>query len=288
MTLVVREAVREDAESLLAVWIARDIADTGEADYTPDDVESDFENPDAELWVAEADGHLLAAAALDDRGGMISTHPDHEGKGAGTALREKLEQRAREKGAEVLRVYIVASNRGARQHLEVAGYSAAFHYVKLETDADGLPAAMPEVPGLRALRLAEEDEAIHALVALAFSQIPGDVPTTYESFRAEVLEHAGFMPSCSFAVDDDEGLAGVVLSMDRDGVGYVGDLAVHPRAQGRGLGRGLLTAALAAFRTEDKQGGYLWVNGANAPALGLYESVGLRESLRSERWEKSL
>lgn len=288
MTVTVREAVRADAERLLAVWVARDIADSGEPDYTAEDVESDFDNPEAELWVAELDGEIVAAAALDERGGMVATHPDHEGRGAGTALRQALERRARERGSDVLRVYIVATNVAAQEHLRAAGYSPAFHFVKLETDADGLPESAPELPGVRSLRLGEEDEAIHALVATAFAQIPGDVPTTYEAFRAEVLEHAGFLPQCSFVVDDDEGPAGVVLCMDREGVGYVGDLAVHPRAQGRGLGRGLLLVALASFRAEGKHGGYLWVNGANAPALGLYESVGLSESLRSERWEKSL
>jgi ribosomal protein S18 acetylase RimI-like enzyme len=284
----VREARRDDAEQLLEVWIARDIADTGEPDYTLDDVEGDFDNPEAEIWVADADGRLLAAGILDDRGGMISTHPDHEGLGAGTALRQTLERRARERGMNAIRMYIITSNTTAQRLLAAAGYAVVFHFVKLESSREDLPIETPDLPGLRPFRVGEEDREVHDLVATAFATIPGDVPTSYEAFRAEMLDRAGFAPECSFAVDDDEGVCGAVLCQDREGVGYVGDLAVHPRAQGRGLGRCLLLAALASFRATGKNGGYLWVNGANAPALGLYESAGMHETLRSERWEKVL
>jgi ribosomal protein S18 acetylase RimI-like enzyme len=284
----VREARLDDAAALLAVWIARDIADTGAPDYTLDDVEGDFSNPEVETFVAEADGRLLGAAIIDDRGGQVATHPDHEGLGVGTALRETIEARCRARGNAEIRVYIVASNTGAQKHLADAGYAVAFHFVKLESGREDLPAAAPPVPGIRPFRLGEEDQAAHEVVLAAFSQIPGDVPTSYEAFRAEMLDRAGFMRESSFAVDDDAGLCGVVLCQEREEHGYVGDLAVLPRAQGRGLGRGLLLTALASFRAAGKEGGYLWVNGSNAPALGLYESAGMRESLRSERWEKTL
>lgn len=59
--------------------------------------------------------------------------------------------------------------------------------------------------------------------------------------------------------------------------GYVQRLAVHPDAQGQGLGRRLLLDGLHWM-----QRGGAWVASVNtqfdnSPALALYESVGFRE-----------
>ena len=64
-----------------------------------------------------------------------------------------------------------------------------------------------------------------------------------------------------------------------DGVGYVDYLAVAARSRGRGLGRALLLHGLAALRDAGLAVAELSVQGENASATRLYESVGMRAGL---------
>ena len=73
-----------------------------------------------------------------------------------------------------------------------------------------------------------------------------------------------------------------------EGVGYVDHLAVAARARGHGLGRALLLHGLAALRAAGLSAAELSVQGENASATRLYESVGMRPAWTIERWEKSL
>jgi ribosomal protein S18 acetylase RimI-like enzyme len=68
----------------------------------------------------------------------------------------------------------------------------------------------------------------------------------------------------------------------------VAELGVAPRARGRGHGRTLLMALLAAFRRAGLTTAELSVHGANRGAAQLYESVGMRAGWEAQRWEKAL
>ena len=64
--------------------------------------------------------------------------------------------------------------------------------------------------------------------------------------------------------------------------------SVDPAWRGRGLGRALLTHALAQMRAAGLVGAALGVNGANSSATALYESVGMRIESRADRYAKRL
>ena len=64
------------------------------------------------------------------------------------------------------------------------------------------------------------------------------------------------------------------------GVGEVHNLAMHPSAQGRGLGRSLLDAGLAHLGAAGCHEVILWVDAMNTPALALYRSRGFEP-----RWD---
>src|SRR6476661_1916419 len=97
----VRAPRRADAGAILTVLVARDVADIGRADCTLDDVIADLAGAHADAWVAEDDGEIVGYAVLDDRGAMVSVHPDREGRGAGTLLRAAAETRAGERRLKV-------------------------------------------------------------------------------------------------------------------------------------------------------------------------------------------
>jgi mycothiol synthase len=288
----IRPPSNTDAQAVLDVICARDVADLGAPDFTLEDLEADWARPGLELEhdarIAVADGGTVRAYAIllgDDA--LISVHPDAEDEGNGTVLRRWAEARAAERGTSVLRQFAFGSNDGARRHLREAGYRPAQHYFRLRADLDDVPPPHG-TPPLRTFEPGDE-AAVHRLVQDAFSEIEGNVPQTLEEWRARGIARAGHDPSLWLLLDDDEGLAGAALGERwQDGAGYVGELAVATRARGRGYGRALLLGLLDAFRRAGLRHAELSVHGHNRDALALYESVGMRTVWESDRWEKAL
>ncbi|HTE64553.1 MAG TPA: GNAT family N-acetyltransferase [Solirubrobacteraceae bacterium] len=282
----------DDAHAVLELIIARDIADLGRPDYTLDDVRSDWAGPGIDVardaWLAEENGTPLGYALLDDRGAaLITVPPASEGRGVGTALREAAEARALERGEALVRQFVPISNEAARAQLLTAGYWPAYSYFRMRMDlADAPP---PEDVPVRTFNRGPDDAPVHALVEDAMAGVAGNEPRSLESWQAAKVDKEGWDPSLWLLHEDAGGLAAVVLCERwEDGVGYVDYLAVAARARGQGLGRALLLHGLAALRDAGLTVAELSVQGENASATRLYESVGMRPVWTIERWEKPL
>jgi mycothiol synthase len=282
----------DDAHAVLELIIARDIADLGRPDYTLDDVRSDWAAPGIDVrrdaWLAEENGTPLGYALLDDRGAaLITVPPESEGRGVGTALREAAEARALERGEALVRQYVPIANEAARAQLLAAGYWPAYSYFRMRMDlADAAP---PDDVPVRAFSRGPDDAPVHALVEEAMAGVGGNEPRSLESWQAAKVDKEGWDPSLWLLHEDAGGLAGVVLCERwEDGVGYVDYLAVAARARGQGLGRALLLHGLAALREAGLTVAELSVQGENASATRLYESVGMHPVWTIERWEKPL
>jgi mycothiol synthase len=282
-----------DAHRVLDLIVARDIADLGRPDYTLEDVQADWAAPGIELardaWIAEEDGVALGYALLDDRGAaLITVPPANEGRGVGTLLRDAAEARALERGEALLRQFVPTSNEGARAQLLAAGYWPAYSYFRMRMDLADAPPAPADLP-VRAFSRGPDDAPVHALVEEAMAGVPGNEPRSLESWQAAKVDKAGWDPSLWILHEDAGGLAGVVLCERwEDGVGYVDYLAVAPRVRGQGLGRAMLLHGLAALRDAGLRVAELSVQGENASATRLYESVGMKPVWAIERWEKAL
>ena len=288
-----RPPVPDDAEAVLDLIVARDIADLGHPDYTLDDVRADWSapgfDPAHDAWLAVDDGRLLGYALLDDRGAaLVTVPPEHEGRGVGTLLREAAEARALERGEALVRQYLPTTNEAARAKLLEAGYWPAFSYFRMRTALDAAPAP-PEEIHVRPFDRGIDDVPVHTLVEDAFAAIPGNVPQSLESWQAAKVDKEGWDPALWLLHEDAAGLAGVVLCERwEDGSGYIDSLAVAPRVRGTGLGRALLLHGLAALREAGMTTAELSVQGENASATRLYESVGMTPESTIERWEKPL
>jgi mycothiol synthase len=282
-----------DAPAVLELIIARDIADLGRPDYTLEDVEADWAAPGIDLardaWIAEEDGTPLGYALLDDRGAaLITVPPASEGRGVGTALREAAEARALERGEALVRQYVPTGNEAARTVLLDAGYWPAYCYFRMRMDLADAPEPPADVH-VRPFSRGPDDVPVHALVEEAMAGVPGNEPRTLESWQAAKVDKQGWDPSLWLLHEDAGGLAGVVLCERWEGdVGYVDYLGVAPRVRGQGLGRALLLHGLAALRNAGLRVAELSVQGENASATRLYESVGMRPVWTIERWEKPL
>jgi mycothiol synthase len=276
---MLRHPTPDDADAVLAVIVARDVADLGRPDYTLEDLHADWTlpgvDPASDAWVVQEGERLVGYAFLDDRGAaLISVAPDAEGRGIGTALREAAEQRAVERGEALVRQYIPVANEPARALLLDAGYWPVHHYFRMRIGLAGAPPA-PDSVGVRPFDPERDDEAVHLLVQEAFAQIEGNVAQTLDSWRAAKIARRGWDPALWLLAEDDDGLVGVVLCERWEGgIGYVDSLAVAERARGQGLGRALLLHAMADLRDRGATSLALGVQGANESAVGLYRDVG--------------
>jgi mycothiol synthase len=277
---------------VLRVLLARDMADVGHPDFTIEDLHADWATPGLDLEldarvVEQPDGEIVASSLLLGDDALIFVHPDACGRGIGTALREHAEQRARERGTAVLRQFIPTGNEGAAPLLLDAGYWPVQHYLRMRIELEHAP----RHPG-DAVRVFERDHdeiAVHALVQAGLSEVEGFIAEPLEVWRRQRIFKQRWDPALWLLLEDDEGLAGAALG-ERwdDGLGYVAQLAVAPRARGRGHGRTLLLSLFAAFRASGLRRAELSVHGANRGAARLYESVGMAPSWEAQRWEKPL
>jgi mycothiol synthase len=291
MSARLRPPADADAEAVLAVILARDVADLGVPDFTLEDLQADWASPGLELEhdarVAARDGALDGYAVLLGDDAVVIVHPEAEGEGNGTVLRLWAEARAAERGTPVLRQFAYGANDGARAHLRAAGYQPAQHYFRLRADLDSVPPA-PDAPP-RTFDGSRDEAAVHALIQAAFADIDGHEFVPLEKWRAKTIAKQGHDPSLWLLLEDDEGLAGTALGERwEDGTGYVAELAVAGRARGRGHGRTLLLGLFDAFRRAGLTHAELSVHGRNRGALRLYESAGMRPTWQAERWEKAL
>jgi mycothiol synthase len=280
-----------DADAVLDVILARDVADLGVPDFTLDDLRADWASPGLALEhdarVAARDGAVHGYAVLLGDDAVVIVHPECEGEGHGTVLRRWAEARAAERGTAVLRQFAYGSNDRARAHLRAAGYEPVQHYYRLRADLADVPDA-PDAP-LRTFDGARDEAAVHALIQDAFAEIDGHEFQPLDKWRAKTIGKEGHDPSLWLLLDDDDGLVGAGLGERWEaGTGYVAELAVAGRGRGRGYGRTLLLGLFDAFRHAGLAHAELSVHGRNRGALRLYESVGMRPTWQAERWEKAL
>lgn len=287
-----RPPVPGDAEAVLRVIVARDVADIGYPDFTLDDVTADWAAPGVDLardaWVVEQSGGAIVASGLllgDDA--LIYVHPDACGRGIGTALRERAEERARERGTAVLRQFVPVGNEAAAALLLDAGWWPAQTYLRMRRGIED--AAPVHGDGLRAFDRDQDELSVHELIQAALCETEGYVAEPLEVWRRQRIEREHWDPALWLVLEDEQGLAGAALGERwENDVGYVAQLGVAPRARGRGYGRTLLLALFAAFREAGMRTAELSVHGANRGAARLYEGVGMQAVWEAQRWEKAL
>jgi len=275
------------------VLLARDVADIGQPDFTIEDLQADWATPGLDLErearvVERPGGEIVASSLLLGDDALIYVHPDACGRGIGTALREHAEQRARERGTAVLRQFIPVGNDGAAPLLLDAGYWPVQHYFRMRIELEDVPRHDRD-DAVRAFERDQDEIAVHALVQEGLSEVEGFIAEPLEVWRRQRIEKQRWDAALWLVLEDGEGLAGAALGERWDnGLGYVAQLAVAPRARGRGYGRTLLLSLFEAFRNDGLRRAELSVHGANRSAARLYESVGMKPSWEAQRWEKAL
>lgn len=193
-----------------------------------------------------------------------------------------LESLARSHTVGLLQVWI--------RHVEAAditcatdeGYAVDRRLAVLGRPLDDEPVAVPDAPGYRVRSYrADLDDA--AVVEVLRETYAGTADAGWDLARFGGRRGwSWFRPEDLLVAVDEAGRIGGLHWLKRRTavVGEVYNLAIHPRAQGRGLGRMLLVAGLDHLRRVGCHDVLLWVDLANERAVRLYTSEGF-----TTRWE---
>lgn len=286
--------------------VAVETADLGESTgFSLADLEGEWRinDPARDIWVAEAgDGALVAYVCCHNRRHVRLdaegyVHPDHLGRGLGTALVRLSEDRAREHvalapdGASVVaQNWINARNPAARALLEREGYAPVRFFWHMETalSAESPAPIWPSGIVLRPFAGEDGERAAHLVVGEAFADHWGYVPLGFEEW-IERRRAGGIDPDLWFVAYDGDQPAGAALCSVSDDTGSVDTLAVRRPWRGAGLGKALLRHAFAAFRARGLAKAGLGVDAASPTgATRLYEGEGMRATQEFAVYGKEL
>jgi ribosomal protein S18 acetylase RimI-like enzyme len=279
----------------------------GFADMTEDDVRDDLTQPGVD---AEQDARLVHAP-----GGRLAGYGIVVGKGDhrelyidvvapdppvaswlfGWAL-DRAAAMGRSHGHEQVTVDhgVYRADEPLRTQARAHGMRVVTTFYRMCVDHDG-PTPRPEPPAGVVLRQGTEAavrESAYAVFNASFADHFGHVPETYDTWHETLDRMSTFDWSQLWVAELDGRPVAILLCNDKfadEGRGHVGELGVLPEARGRGIAKYLLRYAFATDAALGRGSTVLHVDANNTtPALGVYESVGMRPVLVIDAWRARL
>lgn len=300
-SVIVRNLRLSDVEAVVHLINAANEADGWSSRETVQTFEVQSSDPAIDLqrhsFIAAADGRIVGYARLyREKGtrliGFCSVEPSRRGQGIEQRLLSCLRAACAEFAEPVLDVPVRPSQNTYAVVLQELGFRPVRSWWRMRMDLCGelAPPAFPPGITLRPFVIGQDEEMLTGLINDVFSDHWGEGLHTVDEIRHHVA-----LPS--FAADlllfaEKEGQAvGYVwsyineqrIAMTGDAFAYIGDLGVRRAYRGQGLGRALLLRALHDIKRRGMVAAELDVDGPNASAKHLYESVGFREQ-QELRW----
>lgn len=299
----------DDAPAIHALTAACDIDVLGHPDLTLDDIAGDLADPGFDLvndaWLAhDPDGRLDGWAWARRQGDSAIVDVDVQVRPGVPRLADRLwplvlaraDRLARDRGhaAAVADVGIYRADHAKQELVKEYGFALATSFHRMRVDFDG-PAEPPQPPPGVTLHDGRDEQIrreAHRVYQDGFADHFGHASIGYDEWYAARQAQATTDWSQLTLARVGGRPAGMVLGNDQfaadEGCGHVATLAVLPEFRGRGLGRLLLRTAIAADAARGRKGTILHVDANNTtPALGLYESEGMRQVLVVDVWRRS-
>jgi len=133
-----------------------------------------------------------------------------------------------------------------------------------------------------AIRLArpEDRPAIEEIVGSAYARY---VPLIGQKPGPMLDDYAALIDGRHvYVLSDEQGPAGILVLIVEEEAMLLDNVAVHPRAQGRGHGRALVALAERSAREKGLNAIRLYTNEAMTENIALYEALGFVETHRAE------
>ena len=284
-----RAATPADANALLALIEADDIADLGAPDYTLEDVEDDLSRPTWQAWVAPGEGGQLRGmisveriSGRSDVTGSLVVHPD-ESPDLGDALLTELRTRAAHDWPELpVHMHAVASSTRKRDRLDAAGGRVLRHFWRMAITLADEPAPVVPVPaaGVTVEQPADERAelmTVHDVIQTAFDDHYGSSRSSYDEWIERQRRGAGADLGLWWLARVDGEPAGAIIGRAWPETGWLDRLGVLRAFRGYGLARLLLLTSFAEFHRRGYRTVSLGVDATNpSGAVALYESVGMK------------
>lgn len=279
--LVARPLELSDARAVYEVMAAQEQHDLGEIAIEEADIVADWQRPSHDLGahsLGVLDGdHLVAYAEyMGDTRGDAAVHPDHRGRGIGTALARWMQDNARADGASVVGMPVPVDSAGDRL-LEALGYRVRWTSWELVL-AEGAQVPHRELPEGWAIRPAtpEDHEACWTVLEDAFLEWSEREREPFDDFVARTIGRPGFEPwHLRLAADATGAVVGVTYVHPFGTMGYVDRIATRRDQRGRGVAQAMLVDAFAVAREHGCTTSGLNTD-SRTGALGLYEKVGMQ------------
>ena len=272
-----------DAGAVTRVMAANELATIGEVHIEEADIVGDWQRPSFDVSAATVgvhgpDGGLVAYAECS--GGAradAAVHPDHWGRGIGTALAGWISARAAELGEPVIGMPVPRGSPGD-QLLESLGWFPRWESWVLALPED---AAIPvrDLPDAYVIRAAtpQDHEQVWTVIEDAFLEWSEREREPFADWVATVIDRPGAEPWNIRVVTGPDGdvVAAAVLVMTEDGrEGYVSKLATRKDQRNRGLAQALLADAFGVSRAHGATRATLSTD-SRTGALDLYRHVGM-------------
>jgi GNAT superfamily N-acetyltransferase len=206
---------------------------------------------------------------------MLHVHPEHRGRGGGTALFGAAREHLAGLGVRRVRAWVQTDSLGFARARGFAPSREA-RYSALETR---LAPPVPDAPpGITVVALSTLDaRTVYAADVAAGADEPGDIPkdaVSFETWRYEVWDNVGLDREASTAALDGAQIAAFTL-VKRDGTRMWSDMtATLPQHRGRGLARLVKTVALHRAAERGVVTAYTSNDESNAPMLAVNARLG--------------
>jgi mycothiol synthase len=297
-----RAPTPQDLGPIGDVVVADELHDSGETTLGENFVRQEWSranfDPATDAWVATDDagdvvGYAQAApieADLVDSWGVV--HPGHRGRGIGTALIDRIEERAphlvEEPETLRLRHAVNAGDAAIASILDARGFSPVHHFWHMQIDLDGrAQPPPPEGIEIGAIDPASELPVVHALLDEAFVDDLSHHPQPFDRWVAEETSSPDYDPALWLMARDGSVPAGVLTASAAADRGWVDYLAVRAPYRGRGIASALLRRSFAMFARRRLGRALVSVDARNPTgATGVYERAGMRIVKRWDLWQR--
>ena len=209
---------------------------------------------------------------------LLHVHPEHRGRGVGSALLGAATSHLRSVGVHRVSAFATPEAAGfaRRRGFEP---SRAVRYSAVDLTGFGV-VPPPAADDIRLIPLRDvEERALHDADVAAATDEPGDVPSQpapYATWRYECWEEPGLDRDASIVALADDRIVSFSLLL-RDGDRAWSDMtATVPEHRGRGLARLVKTAALARAAAGGVRTAYTCNDESNAAMLAVNERLGYR------------